>query len=103
MSEVLDRCRSLGERNCEMFRDVDVVKSILLLLPSSFPLVIMSSTVALTFFPRSFVPYHLRAAIAIVEIVTEPYHPTCTGIIGADPPRITPSSTADCLHAFGAS
>ena len=74
------------------------------MLPSSFPLVLLSSPVVLTsILHSSFVANHSGTSIAIVEIVTESDHPTCTGIISAHPPKISRSSIADCLYALGAS
>jgi hypothetical protein len=76
----VNRGRSLGDGEVV---DVYVMKSILC---PSMPVVMLSSTVALTFSLYSFIPDHLGAAIAIVEIMTESYHAACADIVGADPP-----------------
>jgi hypothetical protein len=53
---------------------------------------------------NSLVPHHPRTSLAVVQVVTESHHATCTGIIGADSPQLAIASadSHDNLDAFGA-
>lgn len=55
--------------------------------PSDFPSVVVYSTSSvflISFFRLSFVSYHARAAVTVVEVVAEAYHAAGTGVVGAD-------------------
>lgn len=52
------------------------------------------------FLTYSFIAHHLRATIAIVQVVTKAYHAVGTGVIAADPSRISCSSSRNGLYAL---
>lgn len=84
-----------------------VPKSIIVFL-SSFPLVLLFVLSKQYYCPSvlsslSLISHHLRASIAIVEIMPKSNHPTRTRIISADPSRIAPPPRCDRLDALGAS